>query len=1136
MKKTLLSMAAALFALAANADGIDAVGANIEILPSTKHGSTVEARQWKAWVYAINTGTRFDSNGQGNGSENENYNVVWGTPDDDSNSKKWYEVGYSMEDVTGVNSTTGDEITWEEVNAPFTSNGDGYNGATKTYNWLDSEIMGEIYIRRTFTTDRLLAGDVYLACGHDDAPSEYYLNGVLIKSFSDGWDESAVYKLTDEQKALIIRDGVTENVLAVHVHQNWGGAFADCGLYTLVPGGVEMGYVNSWTGKTIFNSCGGYQFNGQSSFVVNANHGWEKLYEAKEGDVYTIHITQEDSGDDWQSQVHFKTPINIDATHEYEFKTTIASTSEDNTVTVKLCEMNNDEIVLNEESVEVSGDEPDDYSVTFTGTDVANFKVVFNFAWVSANTDVKLSNMSLVDKTTGKELWVGTHYFNFMYFSRDSKHVKDPVIDGRTETLAWTMPEFDDSEWDDTAMPVGNLDYMSEVKTEWPAGINNNADMSGNTADNTGYWIRRTFTLDEINPRLSYALNVCHDDDYKTYVNGVLLQENTGWTNGKNPVQVHIPAKILRAGKNVIATEIHQNWGGRFYDCGINVEEVDYDACVQLVKDAIALATTDKDLTQAMKDSLQVLVDAANDEIANNKDAAELKEYAKNLTSAINGVLSCSDNVSTLRQTIAICKGIKDNGYLADKLNAATEGIEACKTNDAVNRLLNDLRNARRRNAAERHTEKFVGSQPQADGMYYLYNVGEKQFLAGGENWGAHMALAYSSNAMKLVNTTRIQTNSETDETTGGTVIEGGYRIESFRPNGTLGTDDFLNWGGYVDCNTDDAWQFVPVEGKTNVFNIARLNCQDLNEKGEPYLLGWRGGVNAERENGYDNNNGYSYNVIDTDMNSKEIESNQWMLITKEELDAFATTATADAPADMTHLISNPGFDQRLDISSWVDDCEGGHWGIYGRNDNHQDFTYEGYDTDKFNLSQEIYDEAIIPGWYTLSVQGYYREGSYVEAAAKIAAGEELAANANLYVDDKTTPLVTIAEGVNAVPGLGRLDDATKTVRFPDSTFDAAEHYFSNGYYKNEIKFEVTEDNAGYILFGVSKDADVAEDWVVVDNFRLKYWGKSEPTAIETVDNTATESAKAIYNLQGQKLVKAVKGVNIINGRKVVVK
>ena len=76
--------------------------------------------------------------------------------------------------------------------------------------------------------------------GHDDAPAEWYLNGVLIRSIEDGcaqhdedyvswtWDESTY--LTPDQRALIYTDGRV-NVLAIHVHNNWGGALADGGLY-----------------------------------------------------------------------------------------------------------------------------------------------------------------------------------------------------------------------------------------------------------------------------------------------------------------------------------------------------------------------------------------------------------------------------------------------------------------------------------------------------------------------------------------------------------------------------------------------------------------------------------------------------------------------------------------------------------------------------------------------------------------------------------------------------------------------------------------------------------------------------------------------------------------------------------------
>ena len=45
-----------------------------------------------------------------------------------------------------------------------------------------------------------------------------------------------------------------------------------------------------------------------------------------------------------------------------------------------------------------------------------------------------------------------------------------------------------------------------------------------------------------------------------------------------------------------------------------------------------------------------------------------------------------------------------------------------------------------------------------------------------------------------------------------------------------------------------------------------------------------------------------------------------------------------------------------------------------------------------------------------------------------------------------------------------------------------------------------------------------------------------EVTGIETIDNGLTIDNGAVYNLQGQKVTKAQKGVFIQNGKKVVVK
>ena len=567
-------MAAVLMALAANAQGITSVGANIPILKSARWSN----EPYKAKVLVATIGQDY---GQWD-DMNVNYNmlVLEDGPAADANGKFWYEKDYDESTVTEDDyGVTEDGFKWEEQQAPFSS--DEYWQGMKSFQWTGGSIIADIYIRRTFTTDNLLSGDVYLACGHDDAPAEYYINGVLVwqatgydidhydyvideetgdtlsetPRYKNGWNNDEVYKLTEEQKNLI-RIGGEENVIAVHVHQNWGGAFADCGLYTLQEGGLEMGYVKPWEGKVIFNSYGGYNY--KTNNDPHPLHNWEKLYEAQEGDVYVVPMAGSSEQDAWGSQMHFKTPITFTDGKIYNVKFKLNATGDYSAVRVKICDNDNDEAEATafDGYTDIQAGSETEFDEEVEGLDaIKNMKLVFDFAGGEGNDTIRISEMSIKDED-GNELWIGTHYFNFFYMTKSNYNeetdettpveLKWPDVEGRVETMAWTMADFDDEQWDTWEMPCGSNGYMPEMKTVWPGG------------ENTNLWVRRDFELDKINPRLSYALNVCHDDTYETYVNGHLLQKNTGWTNGKNPVQVHIPAKYLNVGKNVIATYIQQ--------------------------------------------------------------------------------------------------------------------------------------------------------------------------------------------------------------------------------------------------------------------------------------------------------------------------------------------------------------------------------------------------------------------------------------------------------------------------------------------------------------------------------------------------------------------------------------------------
>jgi hypothetical protein len=371
-----------------------------------------------------------------------------------------------------------------------------------------------------------------------------------------------------------------------------------------------------------------------------------------------------------------------------------------------------------------------------------------------------------------------------------------------------------------------------------------------------------------------------------------------------------------------------------------------------------------------------------------------------------------------------------------------------------------------------------------------------------------------------------------------------------------------MGWNGYVDVGRGSTWELIPVEGKENVFNIAQYGqtfgaadttCYNgtVFEPGGKKLLGLRSG---------DNRYAPSYYVVDTDMHSPELETNQWMFITREELLSFIKTASVDNPVDLSFLINNPGYDQRLSTDDWMFT----NGSVWGRGGNHPNFVLESYNTQEFDNSQELWpeeeDKALPAGTYVLSVQGYYRDGIEQAHVVKVLNHQSILqrsyvyAGPSLYKDDpescEVMPLMPIHIEANKVPGIGYTYGGMSMPGTysgqPYSACDqAAQDYFGCGLYWNNVAFTISEDDPGHVAIGIHKEYDeetAPGDWIVMDNWRLKYYGNGDvdPDAIKGITSdeikTNTPTSKGIYNMLGQRMSKTQKGVNIINGKKIVKK
>jgi len=84
-------------------------------------------------------------------------------------------------------------------------------------------------------------------------------------------------------------------------------------------------------------------------------------------------------------------------------------------------------------------------------------------------------------------------------------------------------------------------------------------------------WVRRDFTLPENYGAIAkLALRIHHDEDAEIYLNGRVVANLSGWTQGYT--EVTLPpgvTGVLHAGRNVMAIHCRQNNGGQYIDAGL---------------------------------------------------------------------------------------------------------------------------------------------------------------------------------------------------------------------------------------------------------------------------------------------------------------------------------------------------------------------------------------------------------------------------------------------------------------------------------------------------------------------------------------------------------------------------------------
>lgn len=322
---------------------------------------------------------------------------------------------------------------------------------------------------------------------------------------------------------------------------------------------------------------------------------------------------------------------------------------------------------------------------------------------------------------------------------------------------------------------------------------------------------------------------------------------------------------------------------------------------------------------------------------------------------------------------------------------------------------------------------------------YYLQNKASGRFISSGYGW-------FTRSTLSPVLDYPIQLNASGD----------GYILK------VVGSNQ-LGHNLFVDNGSNNVWTVTAVAGEENVYTIAN---------GSNYL-GSDGSL-----------------VLSGSLTDATSDAAKWYIRTKDDYLAMFPSASAENPVDASFYITGPSYD-------YTDTNRGNAWTMSGFGAGTELTRGSGttainpYVVECYNGTGSIKQTltGLKKGMYAVSVYGFYRAGNNNTAPGSTAQ------NAIMYVGTEEKPLKSIYDEAKPSSVSGSFDTNTSAGYVPNVRSTAGEA-FANGYYKNTIYIYVENDNTD-IEIGVKKEATIAQDWTVIDNWCMTYYGEEELSATE---------------------------------------
>ena len=187
-----------------------------------------------------------------------------------------------------------------------------------------------------------------------------------------------------------------------------------------------------------------------------------------------------------------------------------------------------------------------------------------------------------------------------------------------------------------------------------------------------------------------------------------------------------------------------------------------------------------------------------------------------------------------------------------------------------------------------------------------------------------------------------------------------------------------------------------------------------------------------------------------------------------------------------------------------------------------------------FDMNQTLRN--LPKGTFRLAVQGFQRAGKAADAYSYYSSGTDKI-TCYLYAGNKSEKIADICSEAQRSKLGGNESTVGGNLYIPNN-MQAASIYFKKGYYENTVDNQVAT-KGGALKVGLRSNSMGSYYWVIFDNFRLYFFGDEEALTdgISTMhDAQSTMHNDAVYTLSGQRLAAPKKGINIVGGRKIVIK